>query len=298
MTNFDWALANGLPSNHVARAALQVGSLIDTKGSRVIDTRESYWHHATGGELPPSDLRLGEMLLVDCGLLVEFEGVLHPSDELVEILEGLPEDALGIIVLKALERSKPSWANFTEIDSGEFDRHVGPMISDAERREELLLALGLKFDAEFQTLIGELGEQAVVEHARSELVGMGHAELARKVRRVSLQSDQLGYDVVAPRVQGPRRLLEVKTSVTGDEVTFRCFLSRNEALVAEKYADWALVACRMRDRQKEEVEVLGWFPFDAIVPTLPVDSPCGRWQTAALSLPLQAIIPGLPRPIA
>ncbi len=41
---------------------------------------------------------------------------------------------------------------------------------------------------------------------------MGRSDLARDVRRVSLLSDQLGYDVNAPRVAGPPRLLEVKAT--------------------------------------------------------------------------------------
>ena len=56
------------------------------------------------------------------------------------------------------------------------------------------------------------GEDLVVDAARAELQQLGHADLACSLCRVSLTSDQLGYDVTAPRVGGPPRLLEVKTS--------------------------------------------------------------------------------------
>jgi hypothetical protein len=70
-------------------------------------------------------------------------------------------------------------------------------LPDAQRRQELLLALAQRFDDTHRRLIGEIGEDLVLEAARAELQQVGHADLARSVRRVSLTSDQLGYDVTA-----------------------------------------------------------------------------------------------------
>src|SRR5207248_5711403 len=54
-------------------------------GSRVADTRESYWHRATGGLFGPPDLELGERLLIDCRLVEERDGKLYPLLELEQV---------------------------------------------------------------------------------------------------------------------------------------------------------------------------------------------------------------------
>ncbi len=49
----------GLPSLHIARAALHVAAIVDRDGSRAPEAQESYWHHATGGTFAPADLDRG-----------------------------------------------------------------------------------------------------------------------------------------------------------------------------------------------------------------------------------------------
>jgi len=88
--------------------------------------------------------------------------------------------------------------------------------------------------------VGEIGEDIVTGAARSELLDLGHADLARAVRRVSLISDQLGYDVVAPRVGGPNRLLEVKATTGPHDDPIRIHLSRNEAAVGARRTQCSL----------------------------------------------------------
>ena len=107
-----------------------------------------------------------------------------------------------------------------------------------------MIGLARRFDETLQRLVGDIGEEIVVNAARSELRAMGRPELAREVRRVSLLSDQLGYDVSAPRVSGRPRLLEVKATtaeLVGPSVN--AHLSRNEADTGAALADWALVIC-------------------------------------------------------
>src|SRR5437588_8296860 len=92
-----WAIAPGLPSPHIARAALHAAAVLDRRGSRVSDARESYWHRATGGLFPEADLRRGESLLIDCGLVEERDAILVPTAELDELLDGTVEDALEVV---------------------------------------------------------------------------------------------------------------------------------------------------------------------------------------------------------
>lgn len=291
-----WALQSGLPSSHTIRAALHVASILDSRGSRVVDAHESYWHHATGGAFPPPDMRRGEDLLVDCGLVVRDGGVLFPTSQLHELLDGAIDDAAGVLVQRSLEISEPPWILDRASRDADLDEMLAPLIPDPLRREETLIALGRRFDDTQRKAVGELGEQAVVRHARNELSELGHEDLAREVRRVSLQSDQLGYDVVAPRIVGARRLLEVKTSSAQDRDRITFYLSRNEARVGANYSDWALVFCTVVDRATEDVEIRGWCPFSSIEQLLPIDTDDGRWEVANVQLAVSVIFSGIPLP--
>ncbi|MHB8642845.1 MAG: protein NO VEIN domain-containing protein [Gaiellaceae bacterium] len=289
-----WAIAPGLPSPHIARAALHAASVLDRSGSRVSDARESYWHRATGGLFPEADLRRGEALLVDCGLVEERDGILTPTDELHELLNGTVDDALEVVTARTLTQAAPAWLAGTTPD--EVPQGLQALVTDPTRREELLLALGRRFDDTRQQILGEIGEELVVAEARRELEELGYADLARAVRRVSLESDQLGYDVSAPRISGPRRLLEIKATTVIPTGVRGVHLSRNEADVGARYPDdWALVVCQIANADNASGEVVGWCPRAALNNLLPEDAPSGRWEQAWVEIPVGAFTPGLPR---
>lgn len=288
-----WAIAPGLPSLHVVRAALHAASVLDQRGSRVGDARESYWHRATGGLFPAADLRRGETLLLDCGLVLEREGVLIPTEDLRELLGGTVEDAVECVTARTIEQSVPGW--LTD-QPGTAPEALESLIPDPRRREELLLALGRRFDDSRQRLVGEIGEELVVAQARLELEEMGHNELARGVRRVSLESDQLGYDVSAPRVSAPSRLIEVKSSTSVTTDIRGVHLTRNEAEAGSRYpSDWMLVFCQITDTESRQGQIVGWCSRAALDPLLPVDASGGRWEQAWLEISADAFTPGLPR---
>ena len=73
---YRWCDTDGLPTSHVLNAAARVAA-IDPAGSHLGDARETYWHTATGAVLSPDDLAMGEALLVDAGLALLIDGVLH-----------------------------------------------------------------------------------------------------------------------------------------------------------------------------------------------------------------------------
>src|SRR5437588_96892 len=155
-----WAVAPGIPSEHAAHAALHAALIIDRRGSRVSDARESYWHHATGGIFPPPDLRRGEHLLIDCNLVHERDGVLYPTPDLEGLLEGTIEDAMGTLCVLAFSGTQSSTGPLPPVE--ELDAAVADLVPDPARREQILLALGRRFDAEYQRTLGEIGEEIVV----------------------------------------------------------------------------------------------------------------------------------------
>jgi hypothetical protein len=285
-----WASSRGLPTLHVARAALHVGAIVDRRGSPTIDAEESYWHHATGGIFAPDDLNRGQLLLVDVGLLVERDGTLTPTSQLAELLDGSVGNALAALTQMALELAAPA-----SPDAARSPPDLVELVPDAARREELLIGLARRYDETLQRLVGDIGEEIVIDAARSELRAMGRPELAREVRRVSLLSDQLGYDVSAPRVSGRPRLLEVKATtaqLVGPSVN--AHLSRNEADTGAALADWALVICAVDDIDRRLGHVVGWCGANALEDLRPLDSACGRWDQATFQVPVDRLIPGLP----
>jgi hypothetical protein len=278
-----------MPSLHLVRAALHVAAIIGNRRAETEDAAESYWHRATGGIFSPADLKRAELLLIDTGLLIAEENSLIASADLIELLAGAAEDAEAAIVYQCAVRMEEPASQSDAIDA------ATALISDPQRREELLLALGRRFDDALRRQVGEIGEELVVDAARAELEALGHPDLARAVRRVSLVSDQLGYDVSAPRVIGPARQLEVKATTaasSGDRISV--FLSRNEADVGRRLQEWALVVCLIDDVAQRTGRIVGWCGASDLEPLLPQDVAGGRWETARVDLALSTLVSGLP----
>lgn len=279
-----WATTTGLPTPYVVRAALHAASMIDADGSLVLQAREAYWHKATGGEFSAASIAVGEVLLIDLGLLVERDGRLHLTVGLEELLHGSINDAISMIALEA---------SFIANNPVEQPPDLTDLVPDPERREEILIARARRYDDQHRRRIGELGEEIVVQAARSELAELNRPDLARLVRRVSLESDALGYDVSAPRLIGRPRLLEVKATTRGDDpISFH--ISRNEADTGSSYLDWSLVVCRVHDLDHRSGELLGWCQLAQFRDRLPMDTEHGRWDSAEISIPLDDLMPKLP----
>lgn len=287
-----WAVAPGLPTAHTLRAALRVAATIDPGGSRVADTRESYWHAATGGILPPGDLSRGEDLLLDLGFAYRVGDVLHLAPALVALLDGTVEEACRVLVLAAADLAvSQDPTRVAEISSA-----AEALCPDDEGNETATAAFG-RFDDRLRRLVGEIGEEIVVAVARRELLLLGREDLARETRRVSLESDHYGYDIVAARLSGMPRLLEVKSTtaqIAPTEPRVEIFLSRNEAEVGLRERDWSLVLCHVDDIENRDGKIVGWLFARELTDLLPNDAESGRWESARLSIPVGRFREGLP----
>lgn len=251
-----------------------------------------YAHYSSGGVYPPEDLRLGEQLLLALGLLREEEGHLYPSGDVREVVAAADPDAYELLLVRALEFAEPAWVAEHELASEEVVATVAELIPDPDRREAFLLALGATFDDSARKALGTRGEEAVVEMLKEELVGFGRERLANDVRRVSLVSDALGYDIVAPQLDETKRRIEVKTAGRAGEGLVKIYLSRNEAEVGRRDPAWSLVICRLG--ADEAISIVGWCRGSALEPYLPSDRPAGRWVQAELEIPEAILIAGLP----
>jgi hypothetical protein len=288
-----WALENGLPSAHLVRAALRVARLIDDYGSPISAAEATYRLYPSGGLYPPEDLRLGERLLVDCDLLFERDGFLHPTAQLSELVALEPDEAASVVlerVFTAEHLNGVTNAPGSEL-AEEADALANELLIDFDRRETLLIAFRRKHDESARAAVGLRGEEFVVEVARAELAGLGRDDLALGVRRLSELSDDLGYDVLAPRFNGRRRL-EVKTDGQADDELFHFYISRYAMEYGLLDPDWALVGCRLLG--DDELELVGWCRAQSLKPYLPIDGTAGRWDKAEMSVPLTIFEPGLP----
>jgi len=291
-----WTDDSGKPLAYAIRAALHAASLLEARGTQADDAFASYWNHAIGASFSPSDLQMGEQLLIDCGLVQEENNRLYPSTALTDLLGGTAEDAVVLLSTLALQRVYTSSESNAAINLESLSSQLAQLIPDAARREQALLALSKRFDDQYCKLIGEIGEEIVLDYMRGELIALGYTELARSTRRLSILSDQLGYDISAPRVAGPPRLIEVKSTTARISTSINIHISRNEANTAVKFPDWFLVLCRVLDVEKRQGEIIGFCNAGGIADLLPSDGPTGHWESGAVELPLIRLTPGVPRP--
>ena len=292
--------AQTLPSVHHLRAALRAARLIDVSGSPIEAVRLSYRHAATDGIYRFEDLVAGESVLLHAGLLWKDEAVLRPAPELVELAFASDEDGCEALIHALLVRQHPLWLDAalgvggepseTLIPDGE--RRVLDTALDPAARERLLLRLARTFDDAERRATGGLTEEHVVARCRTELRDLGRQDLVNKVRRVSQISDQLGYDITAPRLDGGTRRIECKGTRGQGEIA-RIFLSRSEAERGLADPMWSLVVCRVYD--DDAVEVLGWCAGSELQDSLPQDaSSQSRWASVEIELTTDDLEPGLP----
>ena len=287
MTNAEdrlsWALAEGAPPAHLIRAASHAAGLIDAYGSSVAAVRHGYGHYPSGGLYPPEDLKRGERLLVDCGLVQERDGILYPTAQLSAMVALSLAESIPLLVACALSTAAPAWLAGHEPIPDEAASAIRELVPDPDQREAMLLALRNRFDPEALAALGARGEEAVLCAARAELEELGYSDLAARTQRVSLISDQLGYDVVAPRADGTVRRLEVKTMGRRDDQLARFILTRNEVETGRRDQHWALVLCRAQG--DKSVAIVGWCREATLEPYLPVDGPSSMWREALLTVP-------------
>jgi hypothetical protein len=245
-------------------------------------------------------LENGQDLLERARLIEAQEDRFSPTPELLR-LRALPDDVGVELLLQEILAADPPlwiyaavvgeevrWENVPDEDAGALSH----LISDPDRREAILLALGRVVDQARLKQLGDAGEETVVTACRAHLHARGRDDLAASVERVSLRSDQLGYDVTAPDTGGTRHRIEVKTT-QGLPGTVEFYLSRNEANVGLRDSDWSLVA--VRQSVDGELEVVGWCSATALHPVLPKDGGTGgRWESVRISLEDQVFHAGLP----
>lgn len=289
------------PTAYQLQAAVLAGRVLDEGGNTPASLAASYDQLATGGLYRPQDLRAGHALLQRARLVTVYDSTHVPTSTLLSLC-CLPDDVAAELLLQELMVKEPPlwlyaavvddevrWENVPEVDQESLEQ----LLEDATRREALLMSVGRTLDAAQLAEQGARGEEFVVKLCKEHLCALDRPDLAAAVSRVSLRSDELGYDITSPDTTGNRHRIEVKTTSSASVGRVEFFLSRNEASVSARDPGWSLVAVR-RNRD-ETLELIGWCSSVSLGPYLPRDvSTQGRWASVRLSIAITEFRPGLP----
>lgn len=289
------------PTAYQLQAAVLAARVLDAHGNTTTSLQNSYDQLATGGLYRSQDLKAGHWLLQRAHLIT-IDGIHHtPTDTLLRLCK-LPDDVAAELLLQELLLEEPPlwlyaavvddevrWENVPQADQDAIEQ----LLEDAARREALLMAIGRALDAQQLADRGARGEEYVLHLCKGYLNQRDRPDLAAAVNRVSLRSDELGYDITSPDTMGHRHRIEVKTTSSASAGRVEFFLSRNEATVGARDPAWSLVAVR-RNRD-DSLELIGWCSAMKLVSLLPRDvSAHGRWSTVRLSVATTDFTPGLP----
>lgn len=297
MTEKLWSLRRLIAASWVLR-------LIGKAGEFEYRVRESWINLPIGGRIDMTDLSSALSDLKHTGIIYEQKGVLSAVPEALTACQADELDAARLLYFIILKAEMPIWV-ISGIGNGEVIRNelipdqelnlLDQLFGTIEGRESFLLALARSFDAKSQAQTGLLGERFVLTLCQTELEDAGRSDLIQKIQHVSLISDQLGYDIVAPSITGEPRHLEVKSSIASGSVN--CFfISRNELRVGLADPNWFLVLVRV----SEPNELLGWLEASRILAYVPSDGfeddlGAGRWDVAKITISREALKQGLPK---
>jgi len=150
----------------------------------------------------------------------------------------LPKKLIEIIIPPEIEYQKTKRVNLKSLLPG----YIGRKIDWKELSES-------------QRLIGERGEELVVELEKESLRKRGRSDLAGKVLRMSKEKgDGLGYDVLSFYIGGREKYIEVKSTTVSLESSF--YISRNELLFLETHRDDSFVYRVLLTKDIEEYSLL------------------------------------------
>jgi hypothetical protein len=277
-----------LPTAHQLRSACLAARVLQHPRTTIAAARQSFRHLPSNGLFVTRDFDNAQALLGSVNL-VSVEGEALVVSESIGAIAAAPHEAAARLLLDLiLERRPPPWLAIaaagdtlrtSAIPDPDLDA-VTSVLADPDLREALLLRAARRHDEVALAALGDLGEQHVLEFARKELLDAGAPHLANQVVQVSRISDQLGYDVVAPCLDGRLRRLEVKTT-RRRRWRGEVFLSRNEWEVGLRDPAWALVVVEIEPNG--DPTLAGWCRAERLEPLLPSDRHAdGRWVSASL----------------
>lgn len=269
MTGFSWRDAKGQVSDYVANCATLAMSVIDSNGSLVDNVNNSYKRLSTNGIFTSNELVIGGRLLIDVGLVVEENNFLHLSSLAKSLRDG-EEKHLKAVIFASAQRLIENESKFL---AKNLDSVFSPT-SNIPKSQTINHAVLEK--------IGAVGEEIVLQNIRSIFLNKNRSDLARLVKRVSLISDEFGYDIEVVTPGGTNLKIEVKSSVEMPKDKVEFFITRHESVVSCNSQNWYLIFCFVSDVESSVGEVIGWIDNSTLIKAWPVDSAFSSWKLAEI----------------
>lgn len=266
----------------------------------LVDARQSFRALPSAGLIGLDQFDAGAAVLSRLDLLSP-NGETLVVDPKVATLAALEESAALRLLLEALLlRRPPGWlrnATATRvvrqdlIPDGERGV-VESVFTDPSLREMFLLQAGRRVNSRRLDELGAIGELHALELCRMQLEQLGRPDLAAAAARVSQISDQLGYDLTVPALDGSDRRLEVKaTRRAGWQA--EVYLSRNEFEQGKLDPAWWLVVVEID--ADDAPSLLGHCRADALEAMVPSDRhEHGKWVSVRLQQIAPLLQAGLP----
>lgn len=283
------------------RAALWILKIIGQEGCSVHTLRSSWAILPVAGQVDIDEFEATFLALAQGGFILQSGDHLMPDIGLQAIASNSGADLEELLYSEIISRAHPLWLRTStndgyaafvssELVPDDVARGLESIIPDPVRREAFLLTRARKVRTDEMLALGEAAEVAAFEALFAELVRCGEQALASMVCRVSLISDELGYDITAPRLDGSPRRIEVK-GVKRYGAVVSVVVTANEMTIGCSDPDWYLLVVEVR----EYPTVIGWVDARTLEPLLPTNpGEGGRWLSARLKFPVKALVEGLP----
>lgn len=270
MRQYPWRKSDGGVSEYVVTCATAALSVIDCDGSPVENVNHSYTKLSTNGVFTSNELAVGGKLLIDIGLVIEQNNFLKLSSLAKSLRDG-EEKHLTDLIFAAATRLLKDESKFLANNS---DSVFSPT-SNIPKSQTISHAVLEK--------IGAAGEEFTLQTIRNMFMKENRHDLARLAKRVSLISDEFGYDIEVMTPSGVTLKIEVKSSVIMPKDKIEFFVSRHESVVSRNSQNWYLIFCFLSDIEIPAGEVIGWIDNSTLVDAWPVDSVFSYWNSAEIS---------------
>lgn len=182
---------------------------------------------------------------------------------------------IGFMSIEELEELAPNERECLQ-QFGLLDYHLSPA---AERWWAGLRSAGESFDSAILKEVGDRAELASMNFEEARLRGLGLSH--KTVDWVSRETDFAGYDILSYVGEPPETLdrlcIEVKKLTSNPSGGFYFFVSRNEADVARKSANYVFHLWQSAAHStKWEVSIIS---ANTVLEKLPKDTPNSNWET-------------------
>lgn len=289
-----------IPSRHELRSAHLLARALRPPVTASAEAHQAFRRLPGGGGFGPADFDGAKRVLISAGLLVQEGDELRVDAAMVGLAEIGEPAASRLFLDLLLRRSPPGWLR----PAASAGRLKHDLIPDAERVAietvigdpalctEVLLQAGRRLEAERLAELAAAGEEHVVACCREQLVDAGLGELVGAVARVGGLGAELGYQVIAPGLDGSTRRLGVKATRT-EHWRSEIHVTRDEYEQGILDPDWALVVVEVAPAG--EPKLIGWCRAESILSRLPRDEhELGNWGTARIEEVEVLLQEGLP----